>query len=196
MTSTPSCSDSSASRRVSSITAPSCAGSRLSGNRKLLKRTRGLPAVAPPSRRRAAALSTRPGRPSTRGLAGGGGGDIWQGAAVLDRCHGGCVPPIKEAIMNRLRLLQAMLGLCLVGAAGAAWADDSPFAGRWRWNRPQSTVQPGEPLPKDIMTEIASVDPTRIRWSVTIIDPTDQKHVQTFDAPPDGQPHPVQGSGD
>jgi len=98
--------------------------------------------------------------------------------------------------MNRLRLLQAMLGLCLVGAAGAAWADDSPFAGRWRWNRTQSTVQPGEPLPKDIMTEIASVDPTRIRWSVTIIDPTDQKHVQTFDAPPDGQPHPVQGSGD
>jgi len=98
--------------------------------------------------------------------------------------------------MNRARFLPAAIGLCLVGAVGAAWSDDSPFAGRWRWNPKQSTVQPGEPLPKDIVTEIATAGPARVRWSVTIIDPTDQKHVQSFDAPPDGQPHPVQGSGD
>jgi hypothetical protein len=98
--------------------------------------------------------------------------------------------------MNRLRLVPPVIALGLIATVGAAWADQSPFAGRWRWNRTQSTVQPNEPLPKDIVTEIASADPSRIRWSVTIVDPTDKRHVQTFDAPPDGQPHPVQGSSD
>jgi hypothetical protein len=99
---------------------------------------------------------------------------------------------IKEAAMNRLPLRLAAVGL--LAWAGAAWADDPSFTGRWRWNRAESTVAPGEALPKDIITEIASADRARVRWSVTITDSRDAKHTQSFDGPPDGQPHPVDGS--
>jgi hypothetical protein len=98
--------------------------------------------------------------------------------------------------MNRLKVLHAAIGLLSLAAVDAAWADDAPFAGRWRWNKTQSTIQQGEPLPKDIVTEIASAQATRIAWTVTVTDPSDQKHVQKFDGPADGQPHPVQGSND
>jgi hypothetical protein len=55
-------------------------------------------------------------------------------------------------------------------------------------------VAPGEALPKDIITDIAAADRSRVRWTVTITDVRDAKHTQTFDGPPDGQPHPVDGS--
>src|SRR5580692_3429943 len=187
MTSTPSSSDRRASRRVSSITTPSRAGSRLSGNRKLLKRTRDLPDNEPQSRARAADLSTRTWR-GTAGSLGGIAPEPYRGAIggcrgylpgvppYWERCHGRRVGAVKERPMNRLRLVPPMIALGLIATVGAAWADQSPFAGRWRWNRTQSTVQPNEPLPKDIVTEIASADPSRIRWSVTIVDPTDKRH--------------------
>ena len=98
--------------------------------------------------------------------------------------------------MNRLQLMHAAIGLLSLAAASAAWADDAPFTGRWRWNRTQSTIQTGMPLPKDIVTDIATASRARIAWSVTVTDPTDKPHVQKFDGPADGQPHPVQGSDD
>jgi hypothetical protein len=84
--------------------------------------------------------------------------------------------------MKSFWIVPAIVGLCAVATADLAWGQDAQFAGRWRWNRTESTIAPGEPVPKDIVTEIASADRTRIRWTVTITDPHD------------GQPHPVQGN--
>jgi hypothetical protein len=97
--------------------------------------------------------------------------------------------------MIRRSLGLAALGLLGWACAGtAAQADDPSFTGRWRWNRAESTVAPGEALPKDIITDIASATPGRVQWTVTITDIRDAKHTQSFDGPPDGQPHPVDGS--
>ena len=53
--------------------------------------------------------------------------------------------------MNRLRGIKVVMGLCAVLAASSAWADSSPFVGRWHLNRAQSTLPPGEPVPKDLI---------------------------------------------
>jgi hypothetical protein len=99
-----------------------------------------------------------------------------------------------ENAMKILWVVPAAIGLWVTAAADTARAQDAQFAGSWRWNRTESTVAPGEALPKDIVTEIASADRSAVRWTVTITDPHDAKHVQSFDGPADGQPHPVQGS--
>jgi len=96
--------------------------------------------------------------------------------------------------MNRLSRGLAALGLLTLTCAGAASAEDPSFTGRWRWNKAESTVAPGEALPKDILTEIASAQQSRVQWTVTITDIRDAKHTQSFDGPADGQPHPVVGS--
>jgi hypothetical protein len=75
-------------------------------------------------------------------------------------------------------------------AAGAAWAESSPFVGRWHWNRAQSTLPPGEPSPNDLVSEISRADGS-VTWSVTIVTPDDQPHVVTFDAAANGELHRV-----
>jgi len=82
------------------------------------------------------------------------------------------------------------MGLCVALAAGAAWAESSPFVGRWHWNRAQSTLPPGEPSPNDLVSEISRADGS-VTWSVTIVTPDDQPHVVTFDAAANGESHRV-----
>ena len=92
--------------------------------------------------------------------------------------------------MNRIRGTTVITGLCVALAAGAAWAESSPFVGRWHWNKAQSTLPPGEPSPNDLVSEISRADGS-VAWSVTIITPDDQPHVVTFDAAANGEPHRV-----
>ncbi|PYN44105.1 MAG: hypothetical protein DME00_25555 [Candidatus Rokuibacteriota bacterium] len=92
--------------------------------------------------------------------------------------------------MNRIRGTTVITGLCVALAAGAAWAESSPFVGRWHWNRAQSTLPPGEPSPNDLVSEISRADGS-VAWSVTIVTPDDQPHVVTFDAAANGEPHRV-----
>ena len=89
--------------------------------------------------------------------------------------------------MNRLRSITVMMGLCAVLTASSAWAESSPFVGRWHWNRAQSTLPPGEPAPNDLVSEISRADGTSVTWSITIVTPDGQPHVVTFDAAANGE---------
>ena len=92
--------------------------------------------------------------------------------------------------MNRIRSTTVIMGLAVALAANAAWAESSPFVGRWHWNRAQSTLPPGEPSPNDLVSEISRADGS-VTWSVTIVTPDDQPHVVTFDAAANGESHRV-----
>jgi hypothetical protein len=93
--------------------------------------------------------------------------------------------------MGGIRSTALVMSLCAALAATAAWAADSPFVGRWHWNRAQSTLPPGEPAPKDVVSEISRADGGAISWSITIVTPDDQRHVVTFAAETDGSAKPI-----
>jgi len=85
-----------------------------------------------------------------------------------------------------IRSAALVMGVCAALAAATAHAEDSPFVGRWRWNRAQSILPPGEPAPKDVVSEISRADAQSIAWSVTIVTPDDVRHVVEFQADPAG----------
>jgi hypothetical protein len=93
--------------------------------------------------------------------------------------------------MRRPRGITIVTGLCAALAASSAWADSSPFLGRWHWNRAQSMMPPDEPLPNDLTTEFSRADGSRLMWSVMIVTPEGGHYVETFDVPPDGKFHPI-----
>ena len=67
---------------------------------------------------------------------------------------------------NRLRGTAVIVGLCAALTASSAWAESSPFVGRWHWNREQSTLPPGEPAPADLTNEISRAGSDHLTWSV------------------------------
>lgn len=93
--------------------------------------------------------------------------------------------------MTRLRGITVVMGLCAALAVSSAWADSSPFVGRWHWNRAQSTLPPGEPVPNDLTSEISRADSSHVKWSVTILTPDGRPHVVTFDAAANGEFYPL-----
>ena len=95
--------------------------------------------------------------------------------------------------MKRIRGIRVVMGLCAALAASSARADGSPFVGRWHWNRTQSKLPPGGPVPNDLTSEISSVD-SHVKWSVTILSTdgtTEARHVETIEAAADGEFHPI-----
>jgi hypothetical protein len=93
--------------------------------------------------------------------------------------------------MNRRRGINVVMGLCAVLAASCAWADSSPFVGRWHLNRAQSTLPAGEPVPQDLICEISRVDSSLVKWSLTILTTEGRPHVETFEAAASGEFSPV-----
>jgi len=93
--------------------------------------------------------------------------------------------------MNRLRSTAVIVGLCAALTASSAWAESSPFVGRWHWNRAQSTLPPGEPAPNDLTSEISRADGNYVTWSVTIVTPDGQSHVVPFDAATNGESYSI-----
>jgi hypothetical protein len=92
----------------------------------------------------------------------------------------------QEDVMKRLRTIKVVMGLCAALATSSAWADSSPFVGRWHWNPAQSTMPPGEPAPDDLTTEFSRADRNHLIWSVMLV--TEHgRYVDTFDVPPDGE---------
>jgi hypothetical protein len=89
--------------------------------------------------------------------------------------------------MIRILGTTVIMGLCGALAASAAWAESSPFVGRWHWNRAQSTLPLGESSPNDLATEISRGDGNSVTWSVTIVTPDNQSHVVTFEAGANGE---------
>ena len=93
--------------------------------------------------------------------------------------------------MNRLRSITMVMGLCAALVASSAWAESSLFMGRWRLNRAQSMLPPGEPVPKDLICDIARADNSHVKWSVTVLTPEGRPHVETFDTVANGEFYPV-----
>ncbi len=95
--------------------------------------------------------------------------------------------------MHRLQAACLTVVLSAAGllASGQAYAQGSPFAGRWHWNKAQSTLPPGEPAPADLVMDIARADATHVQWSITVKDQGGESNVESFDAPANGEPYPV-----
>jgi len=113
---------------------------------------------------------------------------------IVTRSHVGLSSLLSIFLVNALAFAAEpaakMAGSQATNAAGAAWAESSPFVGRWHWNRAQSTLPPGEPSPSDLVSEISRADGS-VTWSVTIVTPDGQPHVVTFDAAANGESHRV-----
>jgi hypothetical protein len=97
----------------------------------------------------------------------------------------------QEDTMNRFLGIKVVMGLSAVLAAGAAWAESSHFVSRWQLNRAQSTLPSGEPVPKDLICDIARAESGHVQWSVTILTPEGQPYVETFAAPANGEFSPI-----
>ena len=93
--------------------------------------------------------------------------------------------------MTGHRVLAAIFGLLVASLAGSAWADSSPFVGRWHWNQAQSTIPLGTTAPNDMTAEISSADSVHIRLSLTVLAPNGQRDVASFDAPGNGEFYPI-----
>ena len=97
--------------------------------------------------------------------------------------------------MTSVRCLSGVVALCVGLSAGAAWADNdpaaNPFVGRWHWNRARSTLPAGEPIPNDMTAEISDVGGFHLKWSLNVLPPPAQPAVESFDAPANGEFHPV-----
>src|SRR4029450_8251698 len=88
-----------------------------------------------------------------------------------------CVTKRKEDTMNQLRGITVVMGLCVLLAPCSAWAEGSLFVGRWHWNRVQSTLPPGAPVPKDLICDIARADNSHVKWPITILTTEGQPQV-------------------
>jgi hypothetical protein len=103
------------------------------------------------------------------------------------------VAKCQEDEMNRIRGIRVVMGICAALAASSARADGGPFVGRWHWNRAQSKLPPGGPVPNDLTSEISRAD-SHVKWSVTILTTdlgTQAWHIETFEAAADGESHPI-----
>ncbi|HEX9461706.1 MAG TPA: hypothetical protein VGB82_03830, partial [Alphaproteobacteria bacterium] len=47
------------------------------------------------------------------------------------------------------------------------------------------------PVPNDVTAEISDADGTHLKWSLTVVAPPAPPDVETFDAPANGEFHPV-----
>lgn len=83
-------------------------------------------------------------------------------------------------------------GVCAALAASPAWADNSPFVGKWRWNQAQSQMPPDEPVPSEVTAEISRADNMHLKWLLTVVVPDQpEPSVESFDAPANGEYYPV-----
>lgn len=84
-----------------------------------------------------------------------------------------------------------LCGLCMSFTSGSARADGSAFVGRWHWNRTQSTLPAGEPLPTDLMADFSRIDNAHVRWSITVTNAQGQPTMKSFDVPANGEFYPI-----
>ena len=82
-------------------------------------------------------------------------------------------------------------GLIVSLMVGSAWADGSPFAGRWHLNRALSKLPPSESVPGDTMLDISRVDSAHVRWSTTIANAQGRAATESFDTSANGEFYPI-----
>jgi hypothetical protein len=94
------------------------------------------------------------------------------------------------------RNLMAAAAVALSFSTTALAADDGAFAGEWRWNKAESSVIPGEPLPREVVLRIASATPARVQWTLIRTDADGGQHTESFAGSGGGQPGPITGVPD
>jgi hypothetical protein len=75
-----------------------------------------------------------------------------------------------------------------------AAAQSPSFAGNWRWNRAQSTIAPGEPVPNEVVLAIGAAEVGRVQWTLTRVDSKAGKVAESYSGTGDGRPAPVIGA--
>ena len=90
-----------------------------------------------------------------------------------------------------MSVLIGLCALCMLSSASSAWGDGNPFVGKWRLNKAQSKLPPGEAIPGDMVADFSRVDSTHVRWSVTVTDAQGRPSVESFDTPANGEFYPV-----
>jgi hypothetical protein len=88
----------------------------------------------------------------------------------------------------------AVVAWTATGSMLTAQAQAPSFAGTWRWNRAQSTVAPGEPVPSDVVLAIAHAEAARVQWTLTRTDDKGEKFVESYSGTGDGRPAPITGA--
>jgi hypothetical protein len=86
--------------------------------------------------------------------------------------------------------------LSVVLAASSAEAQTASFAGKWHWNKAQSSMAPGEPAPRDILLDITDASGGALRWTLTETGPQGGQHSESFDGKSDGTPTTITGAGE
>jgi hypothetical protein len=96
-----------------------------------------------------------------------------------------------------LKKVVAAAAAALSVSSAALGADDTGvFAGEWHWNKAESTVIPGEPLPREVVLRIANASPARVQWTLTRTDADGSQHAESFAGSGGGQPGPITGAPD
>jgi len=98
--------------------------------------------------------------------------------------------------MPRNFMAAAAAALLLSTAALAADDGAGAFAGEWRWNKTESSVIPGEPVPREVVLRIASATPARVQWTLTRTDADGSEHTESFSGSGNGQAGTVTGAPD
>jgi hypothetical protein len=52
-------------------------------------------------------------------------------------------------------------------------------------------LPPGEPVPQDLICDIARADDSHVKWSVTVLTAEGRPHVETFDTVANGEFYPI-----
>ncbi len=90
-----------------------------------------------------------------------------------------------------IRFIVLFVGLWAIMATGTAWADGNAFVGKWRLNKAESRIPPGDVMPADMQADFTRVDSTHVRWSITVTDAQGRASIETFDTPGNGEFYPI-----
>jgi hypothetical protein len=95
---------------------------------------------------------------------------------------------IRRTLMKRLRAIKVVTALCAALATSSAWADGSPFVGRWH-----SAIYHAARRARTERSHgrICQGGQQHLTWSVTIITPQGRRYVETIDVAPDGKFYPI-----
>ena len=95
-----------------------------------------------------------------------------------------------------LRNLLAAAAVAVSFSTAALAADDGAFVGEWHWNKGESSVVPGEPLPREVVLRIGSATAARVQWTLSRTDADGSQHTESFSGTGNGQPGAVSGAPD
>ncbi len=99
-------------------------------------------------------------------------------------------------LKNVINAVAAAAAALSVSSVALGAEDAAAFVGEWHWNKAESSVIPGEPLPREVVLRIASATPAHVQWTLTRTDADGSQHTESFSGSGGGQPGPITGAPD